>query len=185
MGCCFIPARILTRLSRPPGRAASVSTGRGEWGSVCIDFPHYWPVRPPLTPRQRRAGGSWDDREGWRSQHPLLLHVGVSVSCGVWLEQSGYCLESSVLLGSLFLCFGRGQAFALVRVSGLLTSSAPRLGSMRHKAAPQHCSWGSRVFISPLLRVFLFVFYFTSRGKCAHSTFTRAEVWLLSHFIRI
>lgn len=129
MGCCFIPARLLTRLSQPPGRATSVSAGRGEWGSVCTDLPHYWPAQPPLTRPQRRAGGSWDYREGWRSQHPLLLHVRVSVSCGVWLEQSGYCLQSSVLLGSLFLCFGRGQAFALVHTSGLLTSSAPRLGS--------------------------------------------------------
>lgn len=151
----------------------------------CLHRPPSLLASPTSTDTPRGGGGLWDYREGWRSQHPLLSHVGVSVSCGVWLQQSGYCLQSSVLLGSLFLCSGRGQAFALVRVSGLLTSSAPRLGSMRHKAALQHCSWGSRVFISPLLRVLLFVFYFTSGGKCAHSTSTRAEVWLLSHFIRI
>lgn len=62
---------------------------------------------------------------------------------------------------------------------------SPKAGISAAQSSPQHCSWGSRVFTSPLLRVFLLVFYSTSRGKCAHSTFTRAEVWLLPHFIRV
>lgn len=78
MGCCFIPAGLLTRLSRPPGRATSVSAGRGEWGSVCTDLPHYWPARPPLTPP--RGGG-----------RTLGLSGGVAVSAPPPVACGGQC----------------------------------------------------------------------------------------------
>lgn len=97
-----------------------------------------------------------------------------SLLCGIWLVQSGYCLQVPVSLG----CLG-GQAsvgaFCLrpLPISRLLASSAPSLGSTRQNENPGkeplcHSSGpvvpGQTALFSPPFRAFLVCFIATVQG---------------------
>lgn len=119
----------------------------------------------------------------------LGLSGSVHVEAGpVFPVESGWSrvvsLEPSVLLGGPFLSFGRGQAF--LHLSAFLGCwlLQPQAGIYEAHRSATASFLGSQSLRSTSRSLPMFVFYFRSRGKDAHPTFTTAEAWLLSRFIR-